>query len=414
MLIFAIVIISIYFQMLNIRRALQLLGPGLITAALIFGPSKMTITSKLGAQYGYELLWIIAVTVFFMTVFSILSTRLGDRLERSLLTVIAEKWDRSWARLTGLGIFIVCASFQAGNCIGVGISLGELTATPAWLWILLINLASMALIYWRNNYKLLEQVMIGLILLMLGCFIITFFIVHPPLADMRKGLNPHFPAGSLKLVIAFGASSISIAAAFYQTYLVQEKRRRELDNVKTKYKGIAGILILGLMSAIVMMCAAAVLHPQQLPVNTATDMSKALEPVFGSLATYLFLTGLFGASLSSLIGNASLGGTMLSDALGFGHRMEARRTKYLVMLVMAVGAVVAWLFGKVPLELIVVAQSVTVFVIPFIALAMYLIARDQQLMGGKTLPLWLSGSTLAGIILIIVMALFNIHALLWS
>ena len=149
------------------------LGPGLITAALIFGPSKMTITSKLGAQYGYELLWIILVAIFFMTAFSMLSSRLGYALDRSLLTVIGEKWGHKTALAVGLGIFVVCASFQAGNSVGVGISLGELTSTPAWLWILTANLASMALIYWRNRYRMLEQVMMVLILLMLSCFLIT-------------------------------------------------------------------------------------------------------------------------------------------------------------------------------------------------------------------------------------------------
>lgn len=395
----------------KLRDILGSLGPGLITAALIFGPSKMTITSKLGAQFGYELLWIIVVAVYFMTVFSMLSTRLGNHLDESLLTVIAAKWGSAIAKLVGFGIFIVCASFQAGNSVGVGIALGELTLTPTWIWILAANLASMALIYWRNNYRMLEQVMMWLILLMLACFVLTFLIIRPNPADLGAGLVPHLPAGSLKLVIAFGASTISIAAAFYQTYLVQEKRRRQADSAAMRYKGIAGILILGLMSAIVMVCAAAVLYPRQWPVNTATDMSKALEPVFGPIATYLFLIGLFGAALSSLLGNASLGGTMLSDALGYGCKMDQRPTKVLVILVMAAGAVVALIFGRVPLELIVVAQSVTIFVIPFIALAMYLIARDKKLMAGHALPLWLAVSIVGGILLILIMAGFNIQAL---
>ena len=388
---------------------LRSLGPGLITAALIFGPSKMTITSKLGAQYGYELLWIILVAIFFMTAFSMLSSRLGYALDRSLLTVIGEKWGHKTALAVGLGIFVVCASFQAGNSVGVGISLGELTSTPAWLWILTANLASMALIYWRNRYRMLEQVMMVLILLMLSCFLITFFIVRPQPEDIIYGLTPRLPDGSLKLVIAFGASTISIAAAFYQTYLVQEKRRQ--NATAPKYQGVTGIIILGLMSAMVLMCAAAVLHPRQLPVNTATDMSKALLPVFGQLATGLFLVGLFGASWSSLLGNASLGGTMLSDALGLGSKMENRPTRLLVILVMAVGAVVALLFGKVPLELIVMAQSITVFVIPFIALAMLLVARDKNLMGDNKLPSWLAVSLVVGIALIVLMAIFNIGIL---
>ncbi|RZM00816.1 MAG: divalent metal cation transporter, partial [Pedobacter sp.] len=45
---------------------LQALGPGIITAALVFGPSKITISSKLGAEFGFSQLWIVVVTILFM------------------------------------------------------------------------------------------------------------------------------------------------------------------------------------------------------------------------------------------------------------------------------------------------------------------------------------------------------------
>lgn len=41
------------------------IGPGLIVGALVFGPSKLTITSKIGANFGYDLLWIILIAIFF-------------------------------------------------------------------------------------------------------------------------------------------------------------------------------------------------------------------------------------------------------------------------------------------------------------------------------------------------------------
>ena len=42
----------------------------MITAALVFGPSKVTITSKLGADFGFDLLWIVVVAIFFMVIFT--------------------------------------------------------------------------------------------------------------------------------------------------------------------------------------------------------------------------------------------------------------------------------------------------------------------------------------------------------
>src|SRR5687768_7518155 len=76
------------------KRWLRSLGPGIITAALVFGPSKMTITSKLGAEYGYALLWIVAVAIFFMTIFTVMSARIGEATSQSLLSAIRQKWGK--------------------------------------------------------------------------------------------------------------------------------------------------------------------------------------------------------------------------------------------------------------------------------------------------------------------------------
>lgn len=70
-----------------IRRWFKSLGPGLITAALVFGPGSLTITSKLGAVYGYNLLWVIVVAALLMLTFTGMGARIGLASEQSLITL---------------------------------------------------------------------------------------------------------------------------------------------------------------------------------------------------------------------------------------------------------------------------------------------------------------------------------------
>lgn len=362
---------------------LRSLGPGIITAALVFGPSKMTITSKLGSEYSFSLVWIIVVAILFMTVFTVMSGRIGMASRESLLTLIRQKWGKTVSIIIGLGIFLVATSFQAGNAIGVGISIAEANNTSPKIWVIVFTIFGISLLFFRSFYKVMEKVMIILIGIMLFAFITTFFLIQPSFTGILSGLKPSVPEGSLPLVIAFTASCFSIVGAFYQSYLVQERRKNSSDTEKTKNGSITGIILLGVMSFIVMICAASVLHPNHIKVNNATDMAKALEPLFGNYASGLFLTGLFGASFSSLVGNASVGGTLLGDALGYGGGLNSKAVRVLIALVMLIGAVIALIFGKIPLELIVFAQSVTIFVVPLIGIAMYLIANDEKIMGNN-------------------------------
>ncbi len=399
----------------NFLKWLRSLGPGMITAALVFGPSKMTITSKMGANYGYSLLWLVAVAIFFMAIFTGMATRIGLATEQSLLATVRQKWGKTAAVAMGIGVFLVASSFQAGNSVGVGIAAGELFHTSPVPWILFFNVFAICLLFFRSFYSVLEKTMIFLIVLMLLSFITTLFWAKPDSLEMARGLvTPQVPEGSLGLIIAFTASCFSIVGALYQSYLIQERIRTNPAARHGRNDSNTGIILLGVMCLIVIVCAAAILKPKGIAVNSASDMARALEPLFGSNASAFFLIGLFGAAFSSVIGNASVGGTLLGDALGLGSNFSSKQVRYLVALVMVIGAFVAIRFGKLPLELIVFAQSVTIFVVPFIGTVMYLVANDASIMGDKVNKPFVRIFAGLGLLIIFALALINVKELFFN
>lgn len=386
------------------------IGPGLIVAALVFGPSKLTITSKIGANFGYDLLWIIIIAIFFMAVFTLIAERIGLSSDKSLLTMIGDRWGKYAARIIGVGIFLVCASFQTGNSVGVGIAIGELTKTSNVYWIIFFNGVGIVLLFFREFYKVLEKLMVSLVGLMLLAFLITLIEVKPSFVNIAEGFFiPKTPLGSIGLIIAFMASCFSIVGAFYTSYLVQQRKRvnKGVNIYKSKNSSLTGILILGLLSGIVMICAAAILQPMEIEVSTAKDMSIALTPAFGVYASAVFLIGLFAAGFSSIVGNASIGGTLLSDALGFGGNFNSIKTKAMIALVMVTGATIAIIFGNAPLELIVFAQSITIFIVPLIGIAMFLIANDKKYMGDNKIKPFLKISGFIGLLIVVLLAGIN-------
>ena len=245
---------------------------------------------------------------------------------------------------------------------------------------------------------------------MLLAFLITLIEVKPNIANIAEGFFiPKAPLGSIGLIIAFMASCFSIVGAFYTSYLVQQRKRvnKGLVSSKSKNSSLTGMLLLGLLSAIVMICAAAILQPLGIEVSTAKDMSIALAPAFGVYASAVFLIGLFAAGFSSIVGNASIGGTLLSDALGFGSNFNSVKTKVMIALVMITGATIAIIFGDAPLELIVFAQSVTIFIVPLIGIAMFLIANDKKYMGDDKIKPFLKVSGFIGLLIVVLLAGIN-------
>lgn len=392
------------------------LVPGIITVAVVFGPSKVTITSKLGAQYGGALLWIIIVAIFFMIIYTNMSARIGLATDKSILATIREKWGAKVSGIIGVGVLLVTTSFQIGNAVGAGISVGEFTHTSNNIWIVVTSLIAISLLFAKKFYQLLSKLMIGVVLLMLFSFLITLFLSHPSGSEIIQGFRPTIPKGSEGLVIAFVASCFSLVGAFYQSYLVQQRTTNmsKEDRVKVKDRSSTGMIILGVMSAAVMLCAASVLHPRGIIVQSAKDMGLALEPLFGKSASRLFLIGLFGSSFSTLVGNAVLGGSIFSDAISGQRSMDSMKVKIYIASIIAVGAILALLFGSMPLQMIVFAQSITIMIVPIIAIAMILLSNDEAIMGGLKNSRFQNVAALLGLALVLLLATLNVKTLFFS
>lgn len=395
------------------RKILDKIGPGLITAALVFGPGSLTVNTKLGASFGYSLLWVIFISILFMISFTNLSGRIGCLTSESLMQQISRIYGKWTAFLLGIGIFFIGSSFQAGNSIGAGVAFYEMFGISNSFWIVIVSVIAVAVVYARSFYKVLELVMSFLVIMMLVCFLITLILSKPSISGILSGFHFDLPQGSDLLVVALVASSFSIVGAFYQSYLVQAKGWTQ-DQIETsKNESIRGIVILGLLSSMVMLCAASILHHQNIEVNHAADLGLALEPLFGETTKVLFMTGLFAASFTSLLGNATIGGTILGDAFGFGHNLQSGKVKAMVVLVILFGSAIAVIFGKLPLQLIIFAQAITIIVAPAAALFLLLLANRKDVMKEKVYTLRNNLLPVTGFLLLITLAFFHLKRLIF-
>lgn len=391
------------------RNFLKFIGPGFITAALVLGPGSLAVASKIGANYQFRLLWIVPICVLFMAAFTVISTRIGLSSDLTLVQLIRKKYGNAVCIVIGIGLFVVAASFQAGNSIGAGMVFGEMFHASSVPWVIFFSLMAIVLLFFKSFFKILERIMIVMVGLMLISFAITLIISRPEVSLVLDQFDFSLPYGSQFLALALVASSFSVAGAFYQSYLVQEKGWDINRSKSHERESFSGILILGIITATVMMVGASVLFPQGIQVNSATEMGKTLEPIFGSYASSIFMLGLFAASFSSLIGNATLGGVLLSDALNVGRKLESTKVRYVIMSVIFIGAVVAISFGSLPIELIVMAQAFTIIVGPLIGLMLYLIARDRAKKDQLELGLVLQIVLILGLILLLVLAGANCY-----
>ncbi|NOY42063.1 MAG: divalent metal cation transporter [Planctomycetes bacterium] len=419
------------------KRFTRAIGPAVIVACVVLGPGSILTSSKIGCQFGYEMIWLLVGAGLLMVGAVATSARIGVTLEGTPCEELATRLGRPVAALAGISVFLIAACFQFSNNVGVLASLEPLFETnPAMQRNLLIglNVGLIACLFgFKRLYQPIERLMMLLVGLMLIGFAANLIMARPSIVGILGGLVPSVPeelsGGFFPKVeqIASGANSeikptivdpwfviqgllattFSIAGAFYQAYLVKEKGWGVAQLKQGVTDSFAGISVLVGISLMIMVTSASVLYGKvaSSDLSSAADVARQLEPLFGSTATVLFCLGIFAGAFSSFLVNSIIGGTLLADGLGLEAKMDSTWTKIFTVGVLLIGMFVALLTdGADRVPLIIFAQAMTVLGGPVLAFSMLYLATRRPTGDTPRTPAWILGLMSVGAVVVIALA----------
>jgi NRAMP (natural resistance-associated macrophage protein)-like metal ion transporter len=362
-------------------QKLALIGPAFIAGAWQFGPGNLTSAVEAGSAYGYALVWVIALSTVLMIFFTDMSVRIGIAAPGTMISTIKETLGRPWGVLAGISVFFITLCFSVGNAAGSGLALSMLFGGSALLWTAVCTVGVAFVLLMRYIYSAVERILLVLVAMMAAGFVASAFLAGPDWGAGVAGLVPSFPPGAELLIIALVGTNFSINAAFFTSYATRERGiRADQYRDATITDTIPGIVAPGIMTCLVIMVAAAVLGHTGEKVTTLVQLANVFEPLAGKAGSMIFVIGFFGAAFSSMLANATAGGTLFADGLGAGGGFDGVRSKLLVASVLAFGLFVVAVAPGSRVQLIIFAQAMTVLVAPFLG-AMLLIIANKPLMG---------------------------------
>lgn len=378
------------------RRFFQSIGPAIIVAAVVLGPGSILTSSKVGATFGLIGFPVVIVAATLMIAMVALSARLGAVYENSLCDELASRLGRPVTVTIGLILFTLVALFQSSNNIaligGVEPMLGDqILSVPMRSGILIaVNLLIIASLYrLRNLYGSVEQMMKLLIGLVTIAFVVNFAVVF----SQARTFEPVEPTGTLDWIPLLGmiGTTFSVGGAFYQAYLVKEKGWGLAEVRAGVIDSVFSISILGMVTSIILLTSWRVFYgnPNPVQLSSVADVARQLEPSFGTTAKIIFCGGILAGALSSFLVNALIGGTVMSDSIGKGSRLQDKWPVHLTVVALIVGMAVA--IASLAKEgstvhLITLAQSCTVLGIPALAAALIYLGTRPELVGPRRVP----------------------------
>ena len=365
---------------------LSILGPGIIAANSGNEASGIATYSTAGADYGYTLLWsFIPMTVCFI-VAQEMCVRMGVVTGQGLADLIREQFGVRWTALVMLALLIANSGIIVAEFVGIA-QASELLGVSRFISVPLTALGVWWLVV-RGTPKRVEQIFLLMSLVFLT-YIVSAFMAKPDWAVVAKEVvTPSFSleSGYLFTVVALIGTTITPFMQIFVQSSVVEKGLDKEDLNLARADAVVGVIFANLVAAFIVISTASTLHTQGIKLEDAADAARALAPVVGEYAKYLFAVGLFGASMLAMGVLPLATAYSLSEALGFEKGLSRSFREAPIFLgiftaLIVIGAVVAVIPGIPQIRLLVFTQCINGLLLPVVLLAIVSLANNEEIMG---------------------------------
>ncbi len=360
-------------------------GPAIVITAAFIGPGSLTICAIAGVDFGYELLWAVLlsclITIFFQNTIANLSFKTG----KGLVELLNDKLKNSVFRylvisFVLISIFFGNAAYEAGNITGAYIGLENLIKLSSLQYeeistsiLLLIITTIIMIIVWRDNNRLIKNILGVTVLMMSISFLIASILTKPDIYIILDSfLTPRWRPESWKTIVAVLGTTVVPYNLFLHAALVK-KDKNSLNISYLRRDTFIAVAFGGIISSSIIIAAAGSNIDE---IQSINDLGNSLSKLYGSNSSILISIGLFCAGLSSAITAPIAAGYVVEESLkNFKYKNIFK--KIAIYIVVFTGLVFAK-SGYQPIELIRIAQIANGLLLPLITLFVSILCLPKK------------------------------------
>jgi manganese transport protein len=378
-------------------RLLPFLGPAFIASVAYVDPGNYATNIQAGAQFGYQLLWVVFASNIMAMLIQSIAAKLGIATGKNLAETMRDHYPH-WARI-GMWIMMEVVAMATDLAEFLGAALGVYLLFPGLFQkiasligipdllipaVLMGFLTFVVLLLEHSGFRPLEALITALVGVIAVAYLIETFLDRPDWGLLGyHAVVPQF-SGPESILLAAGILGATVMphAIFLHSSLTQgriktkdpQKMRRlfhfELVDV------LIAMTIAGMVNAAMLVMAASTFHYHGLNnIGTIEEAYRTLTPLLGSAASFVFAISLLASGHSS-----STVGTMAGQVImqGFIHRkipMWIRR----LMTMLPSFIVIALKLD--PTNTLVLSQVVLSFGLPFAIIPLVVFTSRRETMG---------------------------------
>ncbi len=380
------------------KRLLTFTGPAFLVSVGYMDPGNWATDLAAGAQFGYQLVWVVLLANLLAIILQTLAARLGIVARKDLAQACRDHYPPAATFILWIVCEIAIAACDLAEVLGSAIALHLLFGIPL-LWGVLITAFDVLLLLALQSYGIrrIEAVILSLVATIGVCFLLEMFLSQPPLAPLLHGFIPgHLSGSRLYLAIGILGATVMPHNLYLHSALVQSRaveRSRTGIREATRFNFIDSVVALNaaffVNASILVLAASAFFRTGHHEVATLEDAHALLSPLLGStIAPILFAVALLAAGQSSTITGTMAGQIVMEGFVSLRLRPWLRRLITRLLAIVPAVAVILWKGPQGVDSLLILSQVILSLQLSFAVVPLVHFTSDRRKMGSFATPWW--------------------------
>ena len=352
----------------------------------------LVTNAQVGARFGLSIAPAVVVGVVGICLFAEMSGRVAATSGRATFDLVRERLGPRVGLLNLAGSMGVTFLTFIAEIGGVALSLQLVTSVHELLWVPFVALA-VWLLLWRAKFSAIENVL-GLLGLSLIVFAVALWQLGPDWGALAHQAVTADKPGSetwttyaYYAVALFGAAMTPYEVFFFSSGGVEERWTTK-DLATMRANVFIGFPLGGLLSLAIAGCAAVVLQPHGIAVDTLGETALPVAEALGKLGLAIVVLGFVAATFGAACETGLSVGYSLAQYVGeqWGKyvRPQTAVAFHTVLVLCAMAAAAVLLTGVDPIAVTEVSVVFSAVALPLTYFPILVIANDPDYVGEHT------------------------------
>ena len=372
-------------------RILAYFGPAYLVSVGYMDPGNWATDLQGGAQFGYQLIWVLLMSNFMALILQNLSARLGIVRRKDLAQASREIYPPVINFCLYILAELAIAACDLAEILGMAIGINLLTGLPL-IWGVSITVLDTFLLMWlqKLGIRKLEAFIVGLVSIIALSFLVELIFAKPNLGEAIKGFIPtRLNKDSLYIAVGIIGATVMPHNLYLHSALVQTRKiRTGWAGVRRalKYNFIDSFIALNgafFVNAAILILAASVFYTTgHTGIAKIEDAYRLLSPLLGrKIAPTIFAIALIASGQSSTITGTLAGQIVMEGYLSL--RLDPLLRRIITRLLAILPAVfVIYVYGDAKVDdLLVFSQVVLSLQLGFAIIPLIHFVSDKSTMG---------------------------------